>query len=58
MYGRPIPEYKDLLKNELPHYYDREYRLKSWDLLIKRSGHLLLVEDEKKIDATLWQKAL
>lgn len=58
MYGYPVPGYRDLLGNELQHYYDREYCLKNWAVLLKRSGHLIQLEANKAIDAKLWRKAL
>lgn len=37
MYGFPNPDYRTLEGTEQPMFYDREYHLKNWKLLIERS---------------------
>lgn len=40
MYGQPNPKYRDMLGLEQPMYFDREYRLKNWHMIIKRTPYI------------------
>lgn len=46
MYGEPNLFYRDRFNHVHPHYYEREHRLKNWNFLIKRAGHIDKYERE------------
>jgi hypothetical protein len=40
MYAQPNAKYRDLLGLEQPDFYNREYKLKNWNMIIKRTNYI------------------
>lgn len=55
MYGEPNEKYKTLEGNVQPMFYECEYKLKNWYILVKRTPHIQGL-DKKKVEVTALEK--
>lgn len=55
MLNHPESKYRTLEGNEQPMYFDREYHLRNWNIILKKSPHLRGIEAKKlELEKQVW----